>query len=99
MALAVRARSERQNKEYAAGDEQNGSIAHIAQRIAALSRHEFGMRKEIQEFFFFYFNEGGFGAECRETIRILERKKTTVATFFHFLFFMRHEQRKTSHHY
>lgn len=83
-------RSERQNKEYAAGDKQNRSIAHIAQRIAALSRHEFGMRKEIQEwiFFFFYFNEGGFGAECHETIRILERKKTTVATFFHFLFFL-----------
>lgn len=37
--------------------------------------------------------------ECHETIRILEREKTTLATFFHFLFFMRHEQRKTRHHY
>lgn len=49
-------RSERQNKEYAAGDKQNGSIAHIAQRIAALSRHEFGMRKETREWIFFFFS-------------------------------------------
>lgn len=75
---------ERQNKGHTAGDKQSGSIARIAQRIAALSQHEFRMKKEIQEWNFFFFLtliRAGLVLSAAKRLQILEEKRAS-ATFF-----------------